>query len=56
MIVWPLRVAAVSKFMKESDRTLTMLLIGIAVFLVLVALFVHNPCIKAIVLAWVVLP
>lgn len=44
------------KIEKQTDRTMTYVLIGTAIVLVLVALFVKNRWFKSSILAWVLLP
>ena len=44
------------KYKSSTGELLTLSLLGVALILVLVALFVQNPLIKAGVLAWVTLP
>jgi hypothetical protein len=44
------------KFETYGDTTLTYLIIGTAIVFVVLALTVHNPYIKAFILAYMVLP
>lgn len=56
MIHWPLRSLALAWARQYGDKTLTILLLVAAAVIILIALFVHNPLFKAIVLAYIVLP
>lgn len=56
MIHWPLKALTARTAYKYGDKTLTILLLVAAAVIVLIALFVHNPWVKAVVLAYVVLP
>jgi hypothetical protein len=44
------------RFEKYGDTTLTYMIIGAAIVFVVMALTIHNPYIKAFILAYMVLP
>ena len=44
------------QFEKYGDETLTFLIIGAAIVFILMAMVIHNPYIKALILAYMVLP
>lgn len=56
MIHWPLRGIILSWARHYGDRTLTILLLVSAFVIILVALSVKNPLVKAALLAYIVLP
>ena len=50
------RKGLIQHFLKYSDRTLTVLLILGAILVVAIALFSKSPALKALTLAYIVLP
>ena len=45
-----------ARFEEYGDDTLTYLIIGVAIIFIILALTIHNPYIKAFILAYIVLP
>lgn len=44
------------KFESYGDQSLTYMIIGVALLFIVLALTIHNPYIKAAILAYIVLP
>lgn len=52
----PITKNVASKFEEYGDVPLTYMIIGVSILFIIMALTIHNPYIKALILAYMVLP